>query len=324
MLHLFIDSNIYLKFYAYSDDTLAELEKLQALVNENHITLHITGQVIDEIERNRESKIVEALSRFQKSVSAPEIPRFAMHFDEASELVKRSKEAADAKSKLSEKIQAEISESSLRADELIEQLISVANQIDFDDEIIGLAQIRRLVGNPPGKNDSLGDQLNWEALIKNIEDETDLHIVTVDSDFLSKLSKTQPSSFIQKEWSEKKSGDLKTYSSLGSFAKEHFPAISLPSDVVKSAAINKLVKSSNFARTHSQIEILEEVFDDINFEDAITIFNGFLDNSQINWIYNDEDVKSFMTKLHDKFADEISDELDEELMQKASYLGVPF
>jgi PIN domain-containing protein len=320
MLHVFIDSNIYLKFYAYADDTLAELEKLHALADSNQIRIYITSQVVDEIERNREAKISEALSRFQKSASAPEIPRFALHFEESSKLLARSKKVSESKSKLSEIIADEIQKGSLRADELIEQLTHAAFDAPITNDLIEAADIRRLVGNPPGKKDSLGDQLNWEALLEVIEDENDLHIVTNDGDFLSKLDSKAASQFLRKEWQREKSGDLFVYSSLSAFAKKHFPAINLPIDIIKSSAISRLVKTGNFANTHKQIEILNDIFDELNFEDAITIFNGLIDNSQINWIADDDDVKDFYSKLHNKYFGKTSAELDEELHNVAPYL----
>ncbi len=41
------------------------------------------------------------------------------------------------------------------------------------------------MGNPPGKvKDSLGDQMNWELILKNVSEIKELYIVSTDSDYL--------------------------------------------------------------------------------------------------------------------------------------------
>ena len=251
MLHVFIDSNIYLRFFAYADDTLEELEKFQALALAEKITIYLTEQVQDEVRRNREGEIARAVSRFQKSALPPEVPRFALHTDEAKALLKESKKAAEAKSALSQKIADEIQKGELRADQLIDQLAQHSTVIETSDEQVDRATFRRDVGNPPGKPESLGDQINWECLLDAVPENADLHIVSTDEDFFSKLDATKPSEFSLDEWEAENGGKLEVYRSLSAFAKKHFPEIKLPIDVLKSDAISRLTKSGNFARTHS-------------------------------------------------------------------------
>lgn len=64
MISLFIDANVYLRFYAYTDDDLGELEKLDALIDAGDLRIYKNQQLEDEIERNRENTIEAALKIF--------------------------------------------------------------------------------------------------------------------------------------------------------------------------------------------------------------------------------------------------------------------
>lgn len=48
MVSIFIDTNIYLNFYHFSDDELEELKKLSVAIKKKDIKLYITRQVINE------------------------------------------------------------------------------------------------------------------------------------------------------------------------------------------------------------------------------------------------------------------------------------
>jgi hypothetical protein len=325
MLHVFIDSNIYLRFFAYADDTLEELEKFEALAATEKIKIYLPEQVQDEVVRNREGEIARAVARFQKSATPPEIPRFAIHTQEAKALLKESKKAAEAKAALSQKITEEIQKGELRADVLIDQLAEHSTVVEITEEQIDRASLRRDIGNPPGKPESLGDQINWECLLDTVPPKTDLHIVSTDEDFFSKLEPSRPSQFLVAEWSRENGGSLEVYKSLSAFTKKHFPEIKLPIDILKSDAVSRLAKSGNFSRTHRQIEKLEEMFDQLTYEDAVILLQAMIDNSQINWIAEDEDVKEFYSKLYKKYWVLIPAEMDQQLAGIADYLNVaPF
>jgi predicted nucleic acid-binding protein len=75
-LHLFIDTNIFLSFYAYTNDDVEELRKLISLIKTNQLKLYLTGQVRDEFNRNREAKLRDSLREFRKLVVSDSIPRF--------------------------------------------------------------------------------------------------------------------------------------------------------------------------------------------------------------------------------------------------------
>ena len=324
MLNIFIDTNIYLRFFSYSPDTINELEKLTALAEAGEITIFLTDQVKRELARNRDGELERALARFQKSANSPEIPRFAAQFEEAANLKAASEALATAKSALSEKLRQEIEAGPLIADKLVENLEKHSRMLATDGAAVDAARLRKDIGDPPGKADSLGDQINWELLMQAIDNGEDLHVISQDGDFFSKLNENAPSLPLIMEWKNKKGAALFAYRSLKKFASEHFPHIQLPSDVFKSQWISKLSKSGSFSTTHLYIEKLGSIFDDLTFEDAVVIFQAMIDNEQINWIAGDDDVKNFYEKLFEKFRDQTSGEMDTRLYETADYLGYPF
>lgn len=324
MIHVFIDANIYLRFFAYSADTLSELEKLHALSEADKVTLYLTDQVKREIARNRDAEVDRALARFENSFSLPEVPRFASSFKEAAALNEASKALSASKSALRERLDADIASGSLPADESIDKLEAASTVLEIEEKHIVAARDRRDLGDPPGKRDSLGDQVNWEVLLDNVPKGSDLHLITQDGDFFSKLAKDSPDRAISMEWRDKKSGELKVYRSLSEFAKKHFPDINLPSDVFRAEWVNRLAKARSFSTTHLYIEKLEGIFNDLTLEDALRLFQALIENDQINWISGDEDVKDFFLKLYEKFKGDTSLELDMQLNDVADYLGFPF
>lgn len=325
MISLFIDANVYLRFYAYTDDDLIELEKLHALIEAGELRLFKNEQLEDEVARNRESKISSALETFKKSGPNIQIPRFALHFDEAQQLLELSKQFQDAKTGLNSKINEEIEQGELRADNLIKQLLAAAKDLPVDGGVLERARWRQVRGNPPGKSDSIGDQIHWETLLDGAEAGQNLHIVSNDRDFASKLDPEAPNSKLAEEWTEKCGGALSVYKSLGDFAKAHFGDIKLPSDVKKASAISKLVNTTNFENTHKQISRLSELFSEITTEEALIILQAIIDNNQIGWIADDEDVRSFYTKLYMKFFLDTPLEMDQQLSGVAKYFeSLPF
>lgn len=234
-----------------------------------------------------------------------------------------SKKLKKSKSELGRQIDDEISGGDLRADKLIQKILSKAENLVIDEAILNEARWRQIRGNPPGKRDSIGDQLHWETLMAGAQNGEDLHIVSLDGDFGSKLNLGLPNPKLVTEWKSVKDGDLHIFTSLGGFAKKHFDNISLPSDVTKSSAISKLVITKNFENTHKQIARLDGVFDEITVEEAQILLQAIIDNGQISWIAKDDDVAAFYEELHVKFYSKTSVEMDAGLTKIADYFAAP-
>ena len=72
---LFVDTNVFLSFYDFTDDDLQSLSKLKGLLTERHIKLFVTGQVKDEFYHNRKNKIKACLNSFDKLRFSERLPR---------------------------------------------------------------------------------------------------------------------------------------------------------------------------------------------------------------------------------------------------------
>ena len=324
MLHIFIDTNVLLRFYGYSDDTLAEVEKLAALVATDQIRLLTPRQVVEEWSRNRDKQIEDSQKRLDQIGSASQIPRFAMHLDEATILSDAIKKVKSARVALSAAIAAELGNEGLRADQVIEALFEAADIKERTPEIVARARPRRELGNPPGKNTSLGDQVNWETLLEVSEVGTDLHVISKDGDFQSAAFIDQPGFFIKKEWKRLKNGELFLYKGLAEFTKAHFPNIALPSEILKIAAVDKLIASGNYATTHSAISGLEPYIGDLSTEEEISLLFAAINNSQISDIINDIDVSEFYKKVYDSAYIFTSRDMDASLQAvSAEVFGTP-
>ena len=70
-MNVFIDTNILLKFFHYTNDELEALESVFVSQKKGKVNLCITGQIVDEFHRNRESKLKDAMKRFGEIKIAP-------------------------------------------------------------------------------------------------------------------------------------------------------------------------------------------------------------------------------------------------------------
>ena len=96
-------------------------------------------------------------------------------------------------------------EHKLKIDVLINELMQKVKIIE-SEKYIHDAKIRVDLGTPPGKAKSLGDAINWLALLDNetIPEKEDLFFITKDSDFISKITSSEFNSFLLKELEREK------------------------------------------------------------------------------------------------------------------------
>lgn len=325
MKNLFIDTNILLRFYAYSDDTLTEIEKISALQKSGELRLLVTEQIVEEHYRNRDRELSESFKRIEGIASSAQVPRFAEHYEQSKDVKEALDKAKNAKVALVNILKSEIANGNLRADKVIDDLFSSTPLLKRTDGSIERARLRRELGNPPGKKDSLGDQINWEILIENIEAGQDIHIISKDGDYRGAILDGVPNSFLSMEWKRLKGASVFIYSGLSDFAKKHFPDIKLPSDAIKSTLMQKLSGSGSFSQTHDAIAELNEISGDLSATDAIVLLNSLLENLQINWIISDDDVKDFFKQLYLTHWSSIPLEMDEKLNElDPETFGLPF
>jgi hypothetical protein len=229
-------------------------------------------------------------------------------YQEAGDYLDAVEKIAKAKDQLIQLVKADAAMRALPADLLFDQIIAKSELIKVTDALYLKALRRRRSGNPPGKSNSLGDQISWECLLKAVPEDTNLHIVSLDGDFSSNLMPSDINPFLADEWKRKNGGELLLKEQLRPFLKDKFPDIELAIDVEKSEAIKSLIQSGSFSRTHLQFEKLKSMTGSISWSEADQLFEAGLNNNQISWIGTDSDVRYFYRGLIDKFAGKISEE----------------
>jgi PIN domain len=295
-MYLFIDTNVYLSFYHYSNDDLDELHKLSALVERNEIQLLLPRQIIDEFWRNHEFKLQEAISKFKSSKLDNQFPQICKSYDEYEQMKHAIKEYEQAKSSLMCKLQKDIDDEKLKADQVIQELFNAATVVERTDEIVAAARLRYDVGNPPGKDGSYGDAISWESLLSEIRDSNDLCIVSDDKDFKSKSNASKLSPFLRREWVDLGKGNLFFYERLSLFFKDKFPTIHLALEADKELLIKSLLESRSFSATHTIVAKLAK-YSEFSAAQANDVLTASLENLQIRLIIGDDDVAQLLKEI---------------------------
>lgn len=236
-LNLFIDTNIFLNLYEYSNDGVEELDKLVAEMNAGGIDLHVPKHLLNELERNRESKLKNAAAEFQRATFPEKVPRHMLGTQGAKDYADAVKKAKEARKVLVGTANAHALQKKLNIDIKYAELFDKATQHPEESDTFALAMERMHKGNPPGKSGSVGDQYNWETLLKALPDE-DLHIVSADGDFVSPLGdQDRPLAFLEREWSERKDGaGLFVYKSIKQFLSHYAKVQQQAADAAQAAA----------------------------------------------------------------------------------------
>ena len=268
--------------------------------------MHLTDQVRDEFKRNREAKITDAIKRFKEFSSAVQLPSFMKGYEEYEKLEAASKKFQKLHADLLKKAAKDIKTNNLVADHLIGDIFKKAHLLKTTPMLYAKAERRMAVGNPPGKNGSIGDAINWLLLVEHIPKGQDLYIVSDDSDFYSDIDKQDINPFLADEWADKKKSKTVCYKTLGGFLKDHFAGVTLSFDPQKKVLIDALENSGSFAATHAIVAQMEE-YKYFSLQEAKALLDAAHINSQFGWIVGDPDVKDLIlraTTPHKKFLKE--------------------
>ena len=295
-MNLFIDTNILLNFFHFSKDNLDELEKVLVLQKYGNVNIWLTEQVKFEFARNREVKIADALKRFLDEKQNSGIPHIARGYPECEELVAALKKANSSREKLLAKVQKDIAKKTLLADTLIQNIFSMSKQVDLTEDLFIKSKRRHTLGNPPGKNYSLGDAINWETLLSVIPPKVDIYIISEDGDYSSPLAPDRLSDFLEDEWASKKDSKAILYKRVSQFLSIHFPDAKISADLEKEVLISGLANSKSFSTTHHIIDELNP-FPNFTPKQASDIVDAYIVNQQIYWIASDADVNEFGNKI---------------------------
>src|SRR6185295_945772 len=99
-MNLFIDTNIYLTFYHFTNDDLEQLKKLVAAIKNREIKVYLPAQVIEEFKRNRERKISDGLKKLNEQKLPNHFPQVCKEYGEYKELIRHIEAYEVTKDKL--------------------------------------------------------------------------------------------------------------------------------------------------------------------------------------------------------------------------------
>jgi hypothetical protein len=306
MLHFFIDTNVLLSFYAFTQDDLTRLEQLAAQVEAGTFVVLTTPHVEDEFTRNREAKIADSRREFGSQRLDMRFPRRCDPYEETDELRRLAREYSQVHAKLMARIDDDARNRALKADQLLYRFFAGARKVDVSPEILVAARTRIALGNPPGKRGSLGDALNWEALLA-YRPPGQIFFVTDDADFYSPLDSNRPHEFLTTEWA-RVVGEPITFVRRLSELPSPVPHEVLPVDDApdeRDAFVSTLLGSGSFQRTHDVISALNR-FSQFTPRQVSELLTA-LENSQVGRILGDSDVFDFYRRLletHSVFMDE--------------------
>jgi predicted nucleic acid-binding protein len=295
-MQLFIDTNILLSFYALNQEDLAELGKLIDAIDKQQITLLFTDQIFDEFNRNREQRIDGAIKSFRNQTFNPQFPQLCEDYSEIEILKESLKQYEQAHAALVTRIVSDIKVKNLKADLIVQSLFKLGKQLTPNSTVLDRARFRMGVGNPPGKNNSLGDAINWECLLDETPAGEDLYFITGDKDYCSALSDDEFSDFLLTEWIHKKQTKIHFYKRLSSFCKEQFPEIALASVRDKEFLIRDLVNSHSIASTQTAIAKLS-YYSEFTAAQVNTIVTAAISNRQVLWSIEDDRVSGFLRSV---------------------------
>ena len=307
-MNLFIDTNVFLHIYHYSGDDLTELDKLSVLIRNSDLRLFLPEQVYNEFYRNRDNTLADTLKEFRKDKLDKQFPQVTKHYEEYKKMREAIKLYEESKQSMLNKLQNDIVTDNLKADKVINSLFSNAIVVQMDDEIFQKAKQRFDLGNPPGKNESYGDAINWESLLKATPNLEPLIFISDDSDYYSKVDDSLFNPFLLKEWQKIKHSNIIHFRNLTVFFRENFPQIKLADELEKNLLIEKLATSGSFTTTHLVLSKLSS-FNDFTREQINDIILACVSNNQVYWIATDQDIKDNLSKIVLKHSELIDPDL---------------
>jgi hypothetical protein len=304
MLHIFIDTNILLSFYSFTQDDLARLEQLPAQGEAGAFEILTTSHVEQEFWRRREGTIADSRKAMTSQRLDMRLPMLCEPYDETDDLRSLAGKYSDLHTQLLKRLDEDAQTGSLKADHLVQRFFKGAQRLKVTPKIIDKARVRIDLGNPPGKRRSIGDAVNWETLLA-FDSDDDLIFVTDDGDFYSPLNPAQPREFLLREW-EEVVGEPITFVRRLSALPEPVPRDVLPLDDARDEVDDLVIalrSSGSFARTHSLIAELARIPQFTPWQ--VSELVAALENSQVRAITTDHDVRAFYERLLEKYGSDL-------------------
>lgn len=220
-MRVFVDSGVYMDYLKGKGVSIKVLETFEDFLGNDQFKLVFPKITQEEIYRG----IPMDYGRFAKNdvlkLSLPEVPAGV----EQGDTYKEAKDLLDKYNVSIEKVRRESLDSLEKLfKDHIDKLIAAADSITEDREVLDAALLRKMKGNPPGKNqDPLGDEIVWELLMQKCTDE-DMVIIAHDGDWThSDKGKNELHPFLEKEWSERNGKKISLFPSLAPFIESIDP-----------------------------------------------------------------------------------------------------
>lgn len=305
-MDVFIDTNILTSLYRLSNEDLENFKKIYVLLESKEINILLTEQVRNEFFRIRDDIIYDAINKFKEQSLKLSVPAIFKADSEYQALVDFKDSYNKHHQNILKKIEKENRDNSFKADEVVQHIVEKSTCLEITDDILNKAKRRKELGNPPGKKNSLGDQINWEILLLNDNQSNDLYLISADGDFFYKNTNIIKS-FLKREWENNKATKIFGYRTLSDFFVDKYSNIKLASELNQELLISRLVNSTSFSETHQAIYNLRTVVEAFTPPQIELITDAFLQNNQLNWIASDPDVSGFISMLIHQYRDQITD-----------------
>jgi hypothetical protein len=309
-MHIFIDANIFCGFFELASDSLAELEKLIAVINTGGATLWLPEQAKREFWKNRENNIKKHVRDFEQHRALGNPPLLVRENPKFAELARLAKRIDKQRREIATLVKREVDSQNTHADKIIRKLFGIAKPIDTDNDVIFNAAWRRAQCHlPPGTKDDLGDRLCWVGLLSELPNGAELHVVSDDTDYQNEGFSADVRPYLDSEWRGKKNGNIKLWNRISQFLAANFPDAKNALEMERGILAQRLRKSGSFAQTHTIIAQLNSL-DGFNDEQLRHIAEAIVENSQVRAIRGDPDVHAFYKSLIAKYRGHLDKDLE--------------
>jgi rRNA-processing protein FCF1 len=313
VLNVFIDTNMLLNFYRFHKDDLEELEKIFALHQYGKVKIWMPKLIKDEFWRNRGKVVSEHIQTITEG-NKFNIPNIIKKHEKINELQQAYKEFNKLRSEILNSIENEFVEENLPADLVIKQMLENSQVIEATPERIARGMQRFNLGNPPGKNKSYGDAVNWICLLEALPEGETLYLISQDGDYKSDYIKNSINEFLRHEWQTRKRSDIIIYTRLSEFTSKHFPQANKLAELETNILIDELADSGSFSSSHAVVARLNTI-SEFSVTQIESILTSYVKNKQVRWIASDTDMREFAEKLIEKVSDDFNQELVEKVKE---------
>jgi hypothetical protein len=217
-LQVYIDTNVYLGLLATEPTVTTEMTKFLALCQNGSIQLLLPKQTEEEFCANREDVVAGTLKALQASASVGGFPPLAQNHELAGDMSQLRGELARKLKSIESWYGEAAKKRELPFDGWFKEIKASSVSVASTPEVVTKATHRAAMHMPPGKDETLGDRLIWECLLKEGEFGGNLHLITDDrADYRCPLNDSQVRQRLQDEWRDVNWGDVTLYSSLKGF-----------------------------------------------------------------------------------------------------------